>query len=199
MKGYTVKLEQLRVIAWAVVQDGEDGGTHLEPVSLPIDPRKQGEVCGQVEVTGLFNQKIKPHTLKNVIPANGTSLMVLVLCNDKGHELYRRPGSEERIEWVLGFYTEGTDHMDAFEEWRKEAEANPMNYFSWYFDDATLALWTEDDELDAKKLLSGGIDNVRRNVEWLRTIQAKQMLGEELHRATLARGEDVLEQLEFTR
>lgn len=148
---YTVKLEQRRVIAWAQVQYGDDGETILEPITLQVDPRLQHEVYNSIDVTGFENRKLKPHMLKGMIPASMTSLMVLVLCNETGRPMAdpSRPRSDQQIEHPLGFFTHGTDYMPVFEQWRKDAEACPQEYFygnvPWHQEDPNAEEEDEDE------------------------------------------------------
>ena len=144
---YKVKLEQARVIAWAVVKGGDDGDIDLMPVTIPLDPRKaKTDVYDFVPVAGILsNGEIKAHEVQSLIPAAATSLMSIVLCDGNGRELHR-PFGKERVDYPLGFLTSGSGHEDKFEAWRKDAEANPEKYFSWYFDDLEWQRRKKDEE-----------------------------------------------------
>jgi len=81
-KTYTVKLEQLRVIAWSVQRDSEYGHIFMEPVTLPLHPSETNGSYIQVTEDEKFKPKTKPWTVMSVIPATGTSQVFLVLYED---------------------------------------------------------------------------------------------------------------------
>jgi len=146
---YIVKLDQQRVIAWAVVRDSEEGGIQMQPVLLPMDPRDQGESLQghYVEVTAMpdsvLEDRIKPWQVESVIPAVGTSAMFLVLCDADGKPITEARGKTgyQRVEYPIGFHTQGTDYTDLYEQWRKEEEEKvnheeneDYSCFSWYLE-----------------------------------------------------------------
>jgi hypothetical protein len=138
MTRYTVKLEKLRVIAWCVQRDSENGGIFMSPITLALDPREQHEseyLWITTDKNNSLEDAIRPHTVMSIVPSAATLQVRAVLCDKDGKELHRTVARGERVECPLGFETIGSGHEDVFEQWRKEAEENPEELFLWYFDD----------------------------------------------------------------
>ena len=123
---YTVKVEQLRIIAWCVQRDDESGAVFMKPVTIPLNPahamtENHGHYV-QITEDENFDQKVKPWNFIDVIPATGTTQVSLVL-EENGKEVWEQNGNRKRrVASELCFLTVGTDYDDWIEEQRKRSE-----------------------------------------------------------------------------
>ena len=69
---YTVRIDMLRVLAWAVVREPEGNAILMEPITLNTDPGENNGLYIRVTEDEHMNQTIRPMNVVTVIPATNT-------------------------------------------------------------------------------------------------------------------------------
>ena len=132
---YTVRIDMLRVLAWAVVREPEGNAILMEPITLNTDPRENNGLYIQVTEDEHMNQTIRPMNVVTVIPATNTMQAWLVLQAD-GKDCFMPP-HDTRLAHPAGFFTVGAANYDEQLAWlekeRARLEAEYEEQYDWYF------------------------------------------------------------------
>jgi hypothetical protein len=131
---YTVKIEMLRVIAWAVVRDSDASAILLEPITLPLDPRENDGQSISVTEDNRLNTVIKPMDVMSVIPATNTMQSWLVL-QANGQDIWQP--NKVRVAHAGGFFTTGVsdfaEQLAWLESERQRMEQDMEQEFGYFF------------------------------------------------------------------
>ena len=132
---YTVRIDMLRVLAWAVVREHDHNAILLHPVTLSTDPRENDGLYVPVTEDGRMNSVLNPMDVTAVIPATNTTQAWLVLQAD-GKDC-SMPPHDTRVAHPAGFFTVGAANYDEQLAWlekeRARLEAECEEQFDWYF------------------------------------------------------------------
>jgi len=116
---YTVRIDVLHVVAWAVVREPEGNAILMEPITLNTDPRENDGLYIRVTEDEHMNQTIYPMNVVTVIPATNTTR---TSCGGVAHP--------------AGFFTVGADYDEQLawlEKERARLEAEYEEQYDWYF------------------------------------------------------------------
>ncbi len=130
---YTVRIDMLRVLAWAVVREPEGNAILMEPITLNTDPRENDGLYIRVTEDEHMNQTIYPMNVVTVIPATNTMQAWLVLQAD-GKDCFTP--HDVRVAHPAGFFTVGADYDEQLawlEKERARLEAEYEEQYDWYF------------------------------------------------------------------